>query len=164
MKTRAAYDEGWLADYRRKRATEEQRREAEPPTREDGVTEHVRSPAARSTLPTSAPGTLLKHPVILLCQANGLEIPEKEHRFHPERGWKFDYSWPGKRLALEVEGGLFSAGRHAQGEGAMQDLEKYSEAAILGWRIIYTTPREVENGHCMDRIRRALAASNGGGL
>ena len=39
---------------------------------------------------------------------------------------------------------------------AIADLEKYSEAAILGWRILYCTPEQLHNGVALDRIIRAL--------
>jgi hypothetical protein len=105
--------------------------------------------------PGAAPAPL--SPVILLCGADGLPVPESEFYFAKPRRWRFDFAWPGRKLALEIEGGIWTQGRHTRGAGALADLEKYSEAAILGWRIIYTTPREVESGMVMDRVRRALA-------
>jgi hypothetical protein len=81
--------------------------------------------------------------------------PVTEYRFHPLRRWRFDYAWPAHKLALEVEGGLWVGGRHSRGKGAVADLEKYSEAAIAGWRILYCTPRDL-GSLGIDRVARAL--------
>lgn len=56
----------------------------------------------------------------------------REYQFHGERGWRLDFAWPERLVALEVEGW----GRHQQREGYRKDCEKYSEAAILGWRVL----------------------------
>jgi hypothetical protein len=127
-----------------------------------GIKPGLRSPinaGARAAVPDApppgaAPAPL--SPVILLCGADGLPVPESEFYFAKPRRWRFDFAWPALKLALEIEGGIWTQGRHTRGAGALADLEKYSEAAILGWRIIYTTPREVESGMVMDRVRRAL--------
>lgn len=111
--------------------------------------------AAVTSLATAAqPGTL--YAVVAWCKAAGLPVPVPEYQFHPGRRWRFDYAWPLHKLALEVEGGIWTEGRHTRGAGALADLEKYSEAAILGWRIIYATPGDLQSLG-FDRVRRALA-------
>jgi len=97
-------------------------------------------------------------PLVGLCRGMGLMEPVPEWVFHPVRKWRFDYAWPLVKLALEIEGGIWTQGRHTRGAGAMEDLEKYSEAAILGWRVIYCVPDELTTV-ALDRIQRAL---NGG--
>jgi hypothetical protein len=49
--------------------------------------------------------------------AAGLPAPVREHRFAPPRRWRFEYAWPAHRLALEVEGGTWTGGRHVRGRG-----------------------------------------------
>jgi hypothetical protein len=95
--------------------------------------------------------------LIAICTAAKVSPPVAEYRFHPQRRWRFDFAWPEKWLALEIEGGLWVNGRHSRGSGAIADLEKYSEAAILGWRILYATPAQLRNMTALDRIQRALA-------
>jgi very-short-patch-repair endonuclease len=56
----------------------------------------------------------------------------REHRFHPERRWRFDMAWPSIKLAVEIEG----QGRHQTFTGYRGDLEKYNEAVRLGWRVL----------------------------
>lgn len=86
----------------------------------------------------------------------GLPTPEREHRFHPRRRWRFDFAWPGHRLAVEVEGGAWVGGRHVQGSGFERDCEKYAEAVALGWRVMRVTPRQIRDGRALDWITRAL--------
>jgi hypothetical protein len=116
------------------------------PTRKDGVRIHVRG---------RTPATPL-YPLVTLCRSMKLAEPTPEFRFHPTRKFRFDYAWPLHMLALEVEGGLWTNGRHSRGSGQLADLEKYSEAAILGWRLLYCTPDQLRNGVALDRIVRAL--------
>jgi very-short-patch-repair endonuclease len=65
----------------------------------------------------------------------GLPQPDKEVIFHPTRRWRFDFAFPDKMLAVEVEGGQWG-GRHTSGKGFEQDAIKYAEAMLLGWRVL----------------------------
>lgn len=89
-----------------------------------------------------------------------LEIPEAvaEYRFAPPRRWKFDFCWMDGRVALEIEGGVWNYGRHNRAAGFIKDMEKYSEAAILGWCVIRCTPDQVEDGTAAILVQRALIA------
>jgi len=77
------------------------------------------------------------------CVEAGLPDPCMEHQFHPDRKWRFDYAWSGTKVALEVEGGVWTAGRHVRGKGFLGDVEKYNEAGRLGWIVLKTTPKEL---------------------
>lgn len=78
-------------------------------------------------------------------RALGLSF-EREFRFHPTRRWRFDFAFPSKRIAVEIDGGIFSGGRHTQGAGFLADLEKFAEALALGWRVLRVAPQHVRNG------------------
>jgi len=62
--------------------------------------------------------------------------PIAEFRFHPVRRWRFDYCWPGSKIALELDGGTWTRGRHTRGAGYRGDCEKLNAAASLGF-IVY---------------------------
>ena len=79
-----------------------------------------------------------------------------EYRFHPKRKWRFDYAWPDRKIALEIEGGTWALGRHVRGKGYENDCIKYSEAAVLGWRIIRATTTMCESGIMMGLLERAM--------
>lgn len=80
-----------------------------------------------------------------------------EYRFLPPRRWRLDFAFIEFSLAIEVEGGAFSNGRHTRGKGFEADCEKYSALAIEGWRLIRCTPGQIKEGKALDWIRRALA-------
>ncbi len=92
----------------------------------------------------------------VLCVSEGLPKPTKEHRFHDSRKWRFDYAWIEDRVALEVEGGIWTKGRHTRGAGYLKDMEKYSEAAVLGWRVLRVTPATLTQPETFDLLRRAI--------
>mgnify|MGYP003588544369 CR=1 FL=1 len=49
-----------------------------------------------------------------LCKTDLDLVAVKEFRFHPKRMWRFDYAIPDEKIALEVEGGVWSQGRHTR--------------------------------------------------
>jgi hypothetical protein len=72
--------------------------------------------------------------------SSGLPAHVEEHRFHGTRKWRFDFAWPDQKVALEVEGGVFSGGRHVRGAGFKADCEKYNTALRMGWRVLRYVP------------------------
>ncbi len=76
-----------------------------------------------------------------------LPEPERERKFHPVRKWRFDFAWPAYRVALEIDGGIFSKGKerlnHASGPGIQADHEKRNAAAELGWRVLVFTSADL---------------------
>lgn len=93
--------------------------------------------------------------------AAGLEPPVREYAFAKPRRWRFDFAWPEKRIALEVEGGTWIGGRHNRGSGYAKDCEKYAEAAIAGWAVIRATTEQVRNGTALQWVMRAIEARKG---
>lgn len=90
------------------------------------------------------------------CQAVGLPAPELEVRFHPTRKWRADYLWREPKLIVEVDGGVFVAGRHSRGAGVESDCEKFAEAMLLGYRVLRVTTRHVRDGRAIQWIERLL--------
>ena len=93
--------------------------------------------------------------VRLFYKEHGIE-PVMEHKFHPDRKWRFDLSWPDKLVALEIEGGAWSGGRHTSGSGFVKDMEKYNAAVLLGWRILRCVPDDVTMKETIDMVKKAL--------
>ena len=91
-----------------------------------------------------------------LLQADSFPAPRREYRFHQSRKFRFDFCWPGYSLAVEVEGGVYTKGRHTRGAGLTRDAEKYNEAALLGWRVIRVTPEHIRKGQAVAWIKRAM--------
>jgi hypothetical protein len=102
-----------------------------------------------------------------LLKQEKIPMPTTELRFAEPRRWRFDYAWPnatvaakvvdsGFRLvAVEVEGGAFTRGRHTRGKGFIADMEKYNEAAVRGWIVLRVTPQQLCTMETVELIRRA---------
>ncbi|MGH2868992.1 MAG: hypothetical protein ACRDNK_15720 [Solirubrobacteraceae bacterium] len=82
--------------------------------------------------------------------------PEREHRFHPTRKWRFDLAWPEAKFAVEVDGGTWVGGGHVRGQQNESDCEKGAEAALLGWRVIHVNNHMVEDGRAASYVERYL--------
>ena len=64
---------------------------------------------------------------------------EHEYRFHPQRRWRFDRAHTLARVAVELDGGTHSGGRHVRGSGYTGDCEKMNAAAADGWAVFRIT-------------------------
>ncbi|MBL0320298.1 MAG: hypothetical protein IPP74_13560 [Alphaproteobacteria bacterium] len=87
----------------------------------------------------------------------GLPFPEREYKFHPTRKWRFDYAYPQYKIAIEKEGGTWAYGRHNRPQGFKNDCEKYSHAAILGWKIIRGTTEQFDDGLVASWVIEAIS-------
>lgn len=91
-----------------------------------------------------------------MLKRNKLPTPVTEFRFHGERMWRFDYAWPPQKIALEVEGGIWTQGRHTRGKGVLGDMQKYNAAAVLGWRLLRCTPDQLDGLGIQEALRKVL--------
>ncbi len=85
---------------------------------------------------------------------NGPEL-EKEYRFCPGREWRADYrigSW-----LIELEGGVYSGGRHTRAKGFVEDCFKYNTAAMLGYRVIRIATG-MATAHYLEQIIKEVSA------
>ena len=82
----------------------------------------------------------------------------KEYMFHPVRKWRFDYAIPEHKVALEVEGGIWTKGRHTRPQGFLGDIEKYNAGTLLGWRIFRVTPDELYSNKTFNLLKDAISA------
>jgi len=89
-------------------------------------------------------------------RAGKLQKPEREFMFHPLRKWRFDFAWPTKKIAAEVEGGIWTNGRHNRGKGFLDDCEKYNQAALLGWIVLRFPVEMIKSGKALHIIEMAL--------
>ena len=62
-----------------------------------------------------------------------------EHAFAPPRKWAFDRCHVDARIAIEIDGGTWSGGRHTRGAGYRDDCIKLNKAASLGWLVYRLT-------------------------
>lgn len=91
-------------------------------------------------------------------QTMGLPSPVAEHLFVADRRWRFDYAWPDAKIALEVEGGVWSGGRHTSAKGFVGDMAKYNRAAVLGWRVLRVQPKDLLTLQTVMMVKEARCA------
>ena len=97
----------------------------------------------------------LEDTLLFQIKAAGLPEPEREYRFC-ERRWRFDLAWPSQQIAVEVEGGTWTKGRHTRGSGFAADCEKYNQAALLGWIVLRFTSDMITSGEALQTIEEVL--------
>lgn len=92
------------------------------------------------------------------CTAYGLPDPVKEYRFDAKRRWRIDYYFEhgGKRVGLEVEGGIWSGGRHTRGKGFAGDMEKYNAAQMAGIAIVRVQPSGLMKNATFEMVKKLL--------
>lgn len=55
------------------------------------------------------------------------------------RRFRGDFVWREQRVIVELEGGIFSRGRHTRGVGYEADCDKYNLLTATGWRVLRFT-------------------------
>lgn len=93
--------------------------------------------------------------ILMDIRARGLPEPVFEYAFATGRKWRFDYCWPEKMVALELDGGVHTQGRHTRGSGYANDCRKLNAATVQGWRVIRVTTGMA--GEAIDWLERLLA-------
>lgn len=90
--------------------------------------------------------------------AKRLNLPafERNFRFHPDRKLEIDFAWPALKLGLEIQGGVWNAGKHGRPLGIMADMAKHNILLDLGWTVYQFTPQECRIGSAALHIERII--------
>jgi len=78
------------------------------------------------------------------------------HMFDRGRLWRFDFAWPDRMIAVEVDGGTWTGGRHVRPAGYQKDAEKLNAAALKGWTVLRYDRIQVKSGVALNEIEKAL--------
>lgn len=91
-------------------------------------------------------------------QLAGIGDYVREHRFALSigRNWAFDFAWPKRKLAVEIEGGTHKKGRHTSSTGFREDCHKYNTAAMLGWTLLRGDSEMVRNRLLITYVRDSI--------
>lgn len=100
----------------------------------------------------------LEKQFLLQLRAANLTGWVQQHRFHPDRAWRVDFARPDIKLAVEVEGGIHTGGRHTRGAGYESDCEKYNSMVAMDWTLFRFTSRMVTSGKAIMFIEDYLKA------
>ncbi|MEN8416062.1 DUF559 domain-containing protein [Acinetobacter radioresistens] len=81
---------------------------------------------------------------------------EQEYKFHPKRHWKADFHMTGTKILVEIEGGIWTGGRHTRGKGFIHDMEKYNAATVLGYQVLRFSTEQVKSGLAVRQIEKMV--------
>lgn len=103
--------------------------------------------------------TFAQKAFIALCLQSGLPAPVPEFRFDTERKWRTDYFFEanGKKVALEIEGGIYCQGRHIRPQGFLADLQKYNALTLHGIYLLRVTPKTLLTQDTILLLKKVLA-------
>lgn len=85
--------------------------------------------------------------LVYWCNQNAIDLKnlKEEHRFHPDRKWRFDYAITSLMIGIEYDGLFSEKSRHTTAKGFTGDADKLNAAAALGWRVIRLTAINYKN-------------------
>ncbi len=70
--------------------------------------------------------------------------------------WRFDFAFPEYLVAVEIDGGTFSGGRHTRGTGYEDDCRKGNAAVLYGWRVLHFTGAMIKSGEAIRILEKLL--------
>lgn len=89
----------------------------------------------------------------LIQQLRALKIEfVQEFQFNTTRKWRADFHIKNTKLLIEVEGGIWSGGRHTRGKGYLGDMEKYNAATMMGYQVLRFSTEQVTSGFAIKQI------------
>lgn len=86
------------------------------------------------------------------------DVPINEHRFHSTRKWRFDKAWVEQKVAVEIDGGTFSGGRHVRGMGYHKQIEKQNAAMLANWAVLRFDTKHIHDDPALmvEVVKQAL--------
>lgn len=90
-------------------------------------------------------------------QQLGLEV-WPEFYFSTERLYRFDYTIPKHKIAIEQEGGIWMKGNsgHSSGTGIQRDMEKSNLAQSQGWVVLRRTPDQMITSETIEMLKSLI--------
>lgn len=65
---------------------------------------------------------------------------------------RIDFAFPVVKLAIEIEGGVWTGGRHTRGAGFVNDCNKYNRLESDLWHVLRYQPEKID----WDQIKKTL--------
>ena len=93
---------------------------------------------------------------VQLCKQRGLPEPTLEHRIIPDRKYAWDICFIPWKVAVEIQGGIFTRGAHSRPTGQLRDMEKANLAAMRNWLILYVTPDQLCTSETLTMLELTL--------
>jgi hypothetical protein len=99
-------------------------------------------------------------------KAASVKQATREYVFATPRKWRFDFAWPAEMVAVEIEGGIYSQGRHVRPQGFIKDCEKLNAASFpdkhgRSWCVFRFCAEHVHRGDALVLVEKALKRRKG---
>lgn len=91
----------------------------------------------------------------------GLPKPVFEHQHIPGRKFRLDVAWPEHKVGIEVQGGVWTRGKHGRGSGIVKDVEKRNLQLIHGWSVIEVQPSELCMQETVEMVKAVIGIRSG---
>ena len=80
----------------------------------------------------------------------------EEYPFCEDRKWRADYALleNGAKVLIEIEGAVWTQGRHTRGSGFEKDCVKYNFAAALGYKVFRFPTGQVLRGEAKEFLKK----------
>lgn len=87
------------------------------------------------------------------CAALGFIPSHGEAQVIEDRKWRFDFLFDWADLVVEIEGGVFSGGRHTRPVGFSNDCLKYNRVVVEGYVVMRFTTEQVMTGQAQAMLK-----------
>ena len=77
---------------------------------------------------------------------------EREYSISPKTKHRFDFALPNQKILIEIQGSIWTNGRHSRGKGFESDCRKSNLAVFLGWRLLKYSTEMVMDGSAINDI------------
>jgi very-short-patch-repair endonuclease len=89
-----------------------------------------------------------------------LDYQERYSRSKRSKRYRLDFAHPDSRTGIEIQGGVYSRGRHVTGSGYERDCKKYNLAYTSGWTIFLLTSTMAKDAAWLAVIASHIAAQS----
>jgi len=94
------------------------------------------------------------------CKAGGGEAEILFRGLSGKRKWRWDWAWPKSKLAIEIQGGTWTRGKHTRALGYSNDCHKLAQAVLLGWRVLWVTSDMIRDGTAFTYLEGLLRGNS----
>lgn len=108
--------------------------------------------------PAAAGKSALERAMATHLRMAGIAYAEQV-RAIPGRMFSWDFEITGYRILVEVQGGVWSAGKHGRGSGILTDQEKLFLAQLHGYRVIQVSENHIRDGRALRWIQHMMEAA-----
>jgi hypothetical protein len=88
------------------------------------------------------------------------DFQERYSRSKRSKRYRLDFAHPLSRTGVEIQGGVYSRGRHVTGSGYERDCKKYNLAYTSGWTIFLLTSTMAKDSAWLSLIASHIVAQS----